>query len=757
MFSIVHLSLLADGTLSVMLFLLWVMQRTEKHALYWGLGQLLLAIGTLLYWEPSSRVFLQTTLPGSITIIMGVGIAGYILGTQIFCGLPLRTLPTLFVLTLFCLTLSFITPDAYKITIIGVVLGMVLLWCGWQLTRRQHAYRLIGCIFILRGLLNFGFALAVYTNSNFSALFISAFLLKFASSVGLIYATLNETRLRYQATLESLSNGFVVCDEVGVICVANDKFAQLLGFTSGAAMVGEHVSAFLQKISQKYVTDSLAKLTQPGATLPYVRETQLRRKDGSTLPVEIICSVYIERGRPLALFHLLDISERQHQQDVMHRAAMVDTLSGLYNRHALEHFLDEALNSARTQGRECSLLFLDLDHFKRINDSLGHSVGDQLLFMVSERLRALATPTDILARFGGDEFLLVQTELAPGTSGASAMTLARSIIQSFAEPFNLSPNSAYPFSLFVTPSIGVSLFPEHGLDTDSLIRGADIAMYEAKAAGRNEIRLFHSGMDEKSRLAMLIEEAMHHALENKEFTLVYQPIVDAHTRQIHKAEALIRWHSKALGHVPPDRFIPIAEESGLIVEIGNWVLQEACRQSRRWADTASEPICISINVSAWQLVDSQFMSTLRNAIRDNNITPELIEIELTERVLIEEADAVRVVLESIHAMGVSVSLDDFGTGYSSLSYLTRFQLDTLKIDRSFIIDIETNARASALVRAIVALGHSLDLHMVAEGVETEGQAALLTRLGCQSLQGYLFSRPVPANQIELHTLSDALK
>jgi diguanylate cyclase (GGDEF)-like protein/PAS domain S-box-containing protein len=751
--NLIPISLLADFTLSGTLILLWFLQRSERHTLLWGCGQIALAASVIDFGIGNQAPFLEFR-PLILSLLLATGAACYWVGTCYFCGQPIRNRSLVMTLVIGTLIMTFANghhafPPARQAF---VLLGLVLLWCGVLLTRFYHVYRLIGVFLLLRGAQNICVAFSLFGLDVGPGLFTMvtlALLLKEVSTLGLIYAALHETHLRYTATIGSLSDGFVESDEHGLIRVANDKFAQLLGYTTSRELVGKPFASLIPGLTQQKVDENFALLTNPSTALPIVKEEWLKRTDGTLLPVEIITSTYRERRRPLLLIHLLDITERKHQQEILEKTANIDALSGLYNRHALHRFLLEALAQGRDRGNECSLLFLDLDHFKRINDSLGHSAGDQLLLMVAKRLRELVGPADILARFGGDEFIIVQPNLAPDSGTSAAFELAYKIISGFAPPFDLAQNSSRPFSLFVTPSIGIALSPAHGLDPETLIKGADIAMYAAKAAGRNEVRLFDAGMDEASRKTMLIEEALHHALENQEFTLLYQPIMDASSGHIRKVEALIRWHSQTLGWISPDRFIPVAEESGLIVEIGQWVLQEACRQARVWAGGPARNVRISVNVSAWQLVDSQFISHLRKSIRANGISPQRLEIELTERVLIEEAETARAILESVHEMGVSISLDDFGTGYSSLSYLTQFRLDTLKIDRSFITHIEDNASASALVRAIVAMGHSLGLQMVAEGIETEGQAALLTQLGCQSLQGYLLSHPLPPEQVAL--------
>lgn len=565
---------------------------------------------------------------------------------------------------------------------------------------------------------------------------------------------LRASEANYRNIFNRSMEGFHRIGMDGQLLLVNARLLQIMGYDSTEQMVTE-----LRESGRSVWVDPQERQRYHAALLRdgevHGFEALHRRRDGQNIWV-MVNSVLVkdEHGQPLYREGFtLDITTRKQSEDALERAANIDSLSGLHNRHALDHGLRDALAKAQAQGRECSLLFLDLDHFKRINDSLGHSAGDQLLVMAAQRLQALVGPNDLLARFGGDEFVILQADQAAGTGASSATQLARDIIADFAEPFLLGQNTASPFSLFVTPSIGIALSASDGLDAETLVKNADIAMYAAKAAGRNEVRCFDRAMEDASRNAIQIEDALHHAIRNREFRLVYQPIVQSDSGRLHKVEALIRWESPTLGFVPPDRFIAVAEESGLIVEIGTWVLQEACRQASLWNASAIGPICISVNVSAWQLVDSDFVRVLAEALASNGLQGEHIELELTERVLIEEGDQVRKVLEAVHNLGVSISLDDFGTGYSSLSYLTSFHIDTLKIDRTFITRIETSERDSTLVRAIVAMGHSLGLQMVAEGIETQGQADILTQLGCQQLQGYLFSRPVPAPQVNPEMLN----
>lgn len=729
-----ELSLIADLSLSLTLVALWHSRRSELHALLWGLSHLALAGAAL-----SSELVGLTALP-DLTMALSYMAAGLQLaGTRYFCGLSLNwKRDTSALLALFLLSTALNSASMS----IGRLLPMLTLCaalCGsgvllWR--RPGRDYPVLGVLLMLRGLNNLALCLPLLGLLSAAPMLVFAFLSKTATQIGLIHAVIDELVRRFNATVEGLSHGVLVGDEDGYVHLANDRAARLFGHERGSELIGRHLTEIMPNVALSNMRTWFAHLTRPGTELPVVSETELELRDGSRIPIELVGSLYPERGRLLAMTQIRDISERQSTEQKLDRAANIDEVTGLPNRHALNRLLDARLEEARRCGEECSVSFIDIDRFKRINDTLGHRTGDELLRAVAQRLSTLAGPGRGLARFGGDEFVIVETG-ARGSMPAAAQAFAARVLSDFNEPFTLPS-----LSVVITPSIGIACHPAHGEDTESLLRCADIATHAAKQAGRVQQKVFDDSMNQASRDALLLDEALQHAIAREEFRLVYQPIVKADGGALRKVEALLRWHSETLGEMPPDRFIPVAEDNGLIVEIGCWVLHEACRQARAWADEGLGPICIAINVSAWQLVDTNFPNLLREVIHRHRVEPSWLEIELTERVLIEEAATVGRVLAEVRRIGVRISLDDFGTGYSSLSYLTRFRLDTLKIDRSFITNIEQDARSAALVRTVIAMGLSLGMELVAEGVETEGQAGLLRMLGCGYLQGYLISHPV---------------
>lgn len=740
MFSTIHLSVLTDFILGAILVFLWMARPSDRHALYWGTGQVLIGIATLI-WNLNIQ-----SLAGIVLFhtAASLGLMAYMAGTLHFCGLPINWRHHLLAWGLYILLQSAVATHGFPLSdgLSLVTIGCVFIWCAWRLTRRQSTYHLIASLLLLRGVSTITFGTYLLDNNNLEQMFLINFILKVASVFGMIHAVLQENSQRVLNTLNGLGHGFLIRDSNGIISFASKKLLDHMGISEKSRLVGQHVSTITPARYEDEAADWYRRVTAPDAQLPCIDERYYKRQDGTEFPAEVLSVSYEERGHTYVISQVIDITERKAQEAERQRTAMLDESTGLFNRSALRKLLGAFLSANRENGQATILLLIDLDHFKRINETLGHSVGERLLKLVAERLKSLQDSHDVLARFGGDEFALLASKHAYSTVKEEAECLARIILMALSAPFELDN-----FQITLKASIGISHGPEHGLDPESLLSAADAALYAAKAAGRNRYLVFNDAMVASSRNALMIDEALENAIAHNEFKLVYQPIVEARSRRLRKVEALLRWTTPGLGLVPPDRFIPIAEESGQIVKIGTWVLQEAAKQARIWTDQCEESIRIAVNVSAAQLIDPEFMDIVNHAITDSGATPAEIEIEMTERVLINEADSVVRVIEALHAAGLSTSLDDFGTGYSSLSYLTRFHLRTLKIDRAFVNGIEHDERNLSLVRAIIAMGHSLGMEIVAEGVETEEQAAILTDLGCEYLQGYLISRPVPAAEL----------
>ncbi|MES2879057.1 MAG: EAL domain-containing protein [Pseudomonadota bacterium] len=433
-------------------------------------------------------------------------------------------------------------------------------------------------------------------------------------------------------------------------------------------------------------------------------------------------------------------SQRASAEEKLAFLAHHDVLTGLPNRLLLRDRFDFAMGQAERDKTKIAMLFLDLDNFKQINDSLGHAMGDQLLVALAERLRGCIRDSDTICRQGGDEFII----LIGGLTEAGTVTrMAQEILDAIAEPFELAGHA-----LTTTFSIGISLFPDDANDFDTLSKNADAALYHAKDSGKNAYSFFASGMNVDALAHMQLQGALRRALKNEEFLLHYQPQIDLTTGRIFGVEALVRWQPPDSPLVPPGNFIPVAEQSGLIIALGEWVLNEACCQAAAWQAAGLPPIVVAVNLSALQFRRGNILDTVTAALARSGLAAQWLELELTESILLQDVEAAMATLHSLKALGVQLSIDDFGTGYSSLSYLKRLAVDKLKIDQSFVRDLATDADDAAIVRAIVQLGHTLQLTVIAEGVETESQRAFLSAYGCDEAQGYLFSRPLTASAIE---------
>ncbi len=435
-----------------------------------------------------------------------------------------------------------------------------------------------------------------------------------------------------------------------------------------------------------------------------------------------------------------DITERKKAQAQLYHLAHHDMLTGLPNRHLFLDRLRHDMAMARRTKKKAAVLFLDLDRFKIINDTLGHTVGDKLLKQMGWRLQECVREIDTVARMGGDEFTI---GLANLDQDAGAEKVAEKILKALSKPVRIDGHE-----LFITTSIGISLFPDDGDDPLTLIKMADIAMYSAKAQGRNNYQLYQPTMDLDADKRLVLENGIRRALENDQFRVFYQPKVDIVSGRVTAMEALLRWEHPELGLLPPNDFIPLAEETGLIFPIGEWVLREACRQNRRWQDKGIPPVRVAVNISGYQLQQKNLTDKILTVLSETGLEARYLEIEVTETVVMQNPDAAVKILNEVKELGVHIAIDDFGTGYSSLAHLKRFSVNTLKIDKSFVRDVELNSTDAAIATAIIAMGNSLKLQVIAEGVETEGQLDFLKQQSCHEVQGFLFSRPLPAEDVE---------
>ncbi|MFA9440400.1 EAL domain-containing protein [Uliginosibacterium sp. sgz301328] len=544
-----------------------------------------------------------------------------------------------------------------------------------------------------------------------------------------------EEELRLAATVfDNSIEAIMITDAHRHILSVNRAFTDLTGYEPAQVLGNTPVllAATSANDSAQY-DDIWLRAAQAGA---WQGETWQRRRDGSEfLEWLSVSAVYDPRGQIthfVAVFS--DITERKASEARIAYLAHHDPLTELPNRTLFQDRLEQALARAERHHQRVALLFLDLDRFKTINDSLGHLAGDRLLQAVSGRLKDCVRTTDTICRQGGDEFIIVLADVGDPETPAR---VADKILRCLSEPFDIDGHR-----LGTSFSIGIAIYPDDGRSVDSLMKNADTAMYHAKENGRNTYRFFTEAMNANALERLHLESQLRQALERGELLLNYQPQVDLGTGAILGAEALIRWQSEALGFVPPGRFIPIAEESGLIVPIGRWVLRQACLHARTWQDAGLAPVGVAVNISALQFARDDIVTAVSEVLAETGLAPERLELELTESLLMHQGDEVLDTMHRLKALGVRLSIDDFGTGYSSLSYLKRFAVDRLKIDQGFVRDIADDPDDAAIVRAIIQLGRSLKLDVIAEGAEARAQVDFLLREGCRKAQGYFFCPPV---------------
>jgi diguanylate cyclase (GGDEF)-like protein/PAS domain S-box-containing protein len=527
----------------------------------------------------------------------------------------------------------------------------------------------------------------------------------------------------------------IVFHKDGLVTDANPPLLALTGY-SFEEIIGRHVLSF---IAPDHVARVLAVMSA-GQETAY--ELTIVTKDGQSVPVEFIVRTMLRNGERVRMTIVRDMRDRHAAQARIHHLAHHDVLTGLANRGAFLDRLDQLMAAARESGDRLALLFLDLDHFKRVNDSLGHLVGDLLLKSVASRITECLRASDLVARFGGDEFVVL---LPAANQRGDVEEVAHKLLRAIEAPVDIEGQS-----IAVTPSIGVSLFPDHGDNPSTLIKHADTAMYVAKSRGRANAQFFEPAMASLAYEALVLESQLAGALERSEFSLAFQPVVRAVDGQCVAAEALIRWHHPERGLLEPGEFIAMAEQRRLMQRIGRWTMRHALRAARAWpASTLAtgRPLGIWVNVCAVEFHDADFADSVAALLREEGVGGERLGIELTERVLMDDIDGVHRTLARLKHLGVRIAIDDFGSGHSSLAQLKELPVDRIKIDPAFVQGLPGDGRAMAITRAVVQLAHGLGLSVTAEGVETDSQRQALVALGCDELQGYLFSRPLRAQAL----------
>jgi diguanylate cyclase (GGDEF)-like protein/PAS domain S-box-containing protein len=545
-----------------------------------------------------------------------------------------------------------------------------------------------------------------------------------------------------QVTLDSIGDAVICTDILGNITYLNLVAERITGWSRreivGRPMV--QVCRIINALSRETIANPIEKAVQQDKTVHLPSNSILIRRDGRETPIEdSVSPIHDREGKATgAVIVFRDVSAARAMVLQMAHSAQHDFLTGLPNRMLLNDRVTQAIALAQRHMKKVAVLFLDLDGFKHINDSLGHPIGDKLLQSVAKRLVDCGRSSDTVSRQGGDAFVVLLSEVEQ--SDDAAIT-ARRMLQAVAEPHSIGQHD-----LHVTTSIGVSIFPDDGLDAETLIKNADTAMYQAKENGHQSYQFFKPAMNVRAVERQSIEESLRRALERQEFALQYQPIIDLRAGEITGAEALIRWTHPTRGPVPPAQFIPVAEDCGLILPIGNWVLREACKQAQAWIKAGLPLVTMAVNISAIEFRDEHFLEGAFAILEETGLDPRSLELELTESVLMRRVESTESILKALRKKGVQIAVDDFGTGYSSLSYLRKFPIDALKIDQSFVRQITTAPDETTIVTAVISMGRSLKLRVVAEGVETQEELAFLQAHQCDEAQGYFFSRPLLPEQ-----------
>lgn len=541
--------------------------------------------------------------------------------------------------------------------------------------------------------------------------------------------TLQGAEHTYRMMVEAMSEGVITLTADGTILYCNRCFADMLKMPLGK-VIGKSLLAFVATENIAIVNRMLLGEEAEKA------EIWLLDALAAELPILLSPKILRIKDEPAIIYMLaVDLSAHKQYEARLEYQANYDALTGLANRNRLHDRLQQAIVSAERYRHQVAVAFIDLDQFKFINDSLGHHIGDHLLKAVAKRLKSCMRENDTVARHGGDEFVIVIDH----SDEAVISVLMPRLLACIAEPLMVDDRE-----LQVTCSIGFSLYPIDGLDADTLLKNADAAMYRAKEQGRNNVQFYTEELNQKIRKRLSMESMLRHALERGEFFLHYQPQAALQTGCVIGVEALIRWNREPEGVIAPADFIPLTEELGLIVPIGEWVLRTACAQMKAWQDAGLPKISVAVNLSARQFRQKDLVEMIARVLRETGLDPRYLDIELTESMMMHNVEAAVITLGKLKDMGINLSIDDFGTGYSSLNYLKRFPIDVLKIDQSFVRDIASDADDGAIARSIIALAHSLKLQVTAEGVETEAQMNYLGIHHCDVIQGYYYSRPMPA-------------
>jgi diguanylate cyclase (GGDEF)-like protein/PAS domain S-box-containing protein len=547
-----------------------------------------------------------------------------------------------------------------------------------------------------------------------------------------------------KALIENSNEVIAIINEFGVINYINASVHRVLG-NHHNDIIGTSIFQYLEPEDVDFVSNQL-KVVLQSPRIPITHQIKLIHNDGGTRWCEIIHTNHLDD--PLIkgiVINFRDVTEQKLSQEKIHHMAYYDYLTGLPNRRMIDKKLTSELIVAESNNSILAIMFLDLDGFKHLNDILGHEIGDLLLKMVAERITSAFQNRGFIGRLGGDEFVIITSNMR---DYEEIQDLAQKAIETLEAPFYINE-----FELHITSCIGVSVYPYAGMDVSTLIKNADVAMYRAKQEGNSNFQIYSPSMNENSLKMFILKNDLKKAIENTQLEIYYQPRVNPTSLEICGAEALIRWNHPKYGLVSPGEFIPLAEETGLIIPIGQWIIKEVCQQNSDWQKEKLDPIRISVNLSPMQLLQTNFVANLKYLLNETMLDPRWLELEITESMLLNKEDQVLKTLDQINELGISIALDDFGTGYSALNYLKNFKFDVIKIDRSILMDIPVDQESYEIAYAIVKLAQRLNKSVVAEGVETLEQLKLIQQMGCDEYQGYLCSKPINKRDFKKHFLT----
>ncbi|MGJ7913001.1 sensor domain-containing protein [Neobacillus sp. LXY-1] len=544
-----------------------------------------------------------------------------------------------------------------------------------------------------------------------------------------------EAENKYRSLVENSQVGVYILHNRKIVYV-NPYLCKLTGY-SLEELHGMNLSNIIMPDDQVKVDENIKKLYLNKGT-GTVTKFRVKGKYGNPIYVEGYGSKVANHGKDSIIGTVIDVTEKVNSEKIIRHMAYHDQLTNLPNRYYLKEKMGEVIENAEKNNSHFAVIFLDLDRFKAVNDNLGHEIGDKLLMDIAERLKGCVSKKDIISRYGGDEFAI----LLPEKSSNCAAKVSQIILNSLSQPYYLNHHE-----IFVTPSIGISMYPIHGSDFDQLIKNADLSMYYAKSLGKNNYQFFNDSLENDSKNELDYERELRKALERNEFVLYYQPQINMETNEIIGAEALIRWQHPEKGMIPPAEFIPIAEESGLIIPIGEWVLKSACLQNKKWQEEGMPPFTMAVNISAKQFFQSNLPEIVKRTLVETGLEPKYLELEITESMTMNVERAISMLLE-LKKIGVKISIDDFGTGYSSLYYLKKFPIDKLKVDQSFIRDCINDVHDETIVKTIISMAKNLKLQVIAEGVETKEHVSFLLNQMCNEAQGYFYSKPVPVTDFK---------